>query len=244
MTTYIIYGLNAIRNLLYKNTKIIKKLYIFSLNYRVFKLIKLAENKNVEIYYCNSDKYNRFKYLRYTYCLLMSVVDVRYNNLELKEFLKKNNIRILMLYKVQDPHNLASCIRSCEALGFDFLVITKKNTAKITTLVHNLSHATSLVIPIFSVRNVKQLMYLLKKNDIKIIGLSIKAKQNISTIDTFSSFIIIMGSEKCGINSFIMKQCTMLYKIPTLGVCNSINVSVATGIILYHCQSNKLMTTF
>lgn len=242
MTIYLIYGFNAIKNILLKNTTLIKKIYIFNLNYRVFKLIRIAENKNIKIHYCYSSNYNRFKYIRYAYHIIMQVVPIHYNHLNLKNFLKRPNISVLMLYKIQDPHNLASCIRSGEAFNFDFLILTKKDTAKITTLIHNISHATSLFLPIFIIKNTKYIITLLKKNDIKIIGLSIKAKQDISSISVINSFIIIMGSEKYGITSFIMKQCDFLCKISTYGTCDSINVSVATGIVLYYLKYRRLMT--
>ncbi|HFL8819310.1 MAG TPA: TrmH family RNA methyltransferase [Candidatus Azoamicus sp. OHIO2] len=233
MKTELIYKLNAIKNLLYKNPSVIKTLYILKLNYRVFKLIKLAEKRKIKIKWCYYIFNNRLQYLFFTYYLISTISTIKYKDTDLIMFLQKDKLKILILYKMQDPHNLASCIRSAEAFGFDFLILTTKDTTKITTLINNFSHATSIFLPIFLTKNIRKTLSLLKKKQIKIFGFSVKASEMINYVNIDESCAIIMGSEKYGITPFIAKQCDLLYKIPTLGLCDSINVSVATGIIMY-----------
>ena len=113
-----------------------------------------------------------------------------------------------------------------------------KDTSKIKELIHNISHATTLFLPIVFVDNFNKIISFLKKNGVIIIGLSVKSSQKVKKAIFKLSFAIIMGSEKYGIKTSVIKKCNFIFKLKTFGLLSSINVAVATGIILYNIKNN------
>lgn len=225
----ILYGLNAIKNILINKPFLLKKIYILKLNARIFNLLKIAENINININFIYI-KNIKFQYILKNYNIFCIIQVINKNNALLNIL---NAKQILLLYQIQDPHNLSACIRSMEAFKFNCLILTGKNTAKITTLIHNLSHATSLFISFFYLNNLKKTLLFFKKNKFNLYAFSIKSKKKIEFLKNNDKFIFILGSEKNGISKSIIKLCNYVYKIPTFGLCDSINLSVAVGIILY-----------
>ncbi len=225
----LIYNLNALKNILKRKYFLVEKIYVFNINKRNFLILKMAIELGINVKYVNSFTYHFF--LK-TFNLLTKIKYYSYNIDFNFIFLRKR--KILMLYNVQDPHNLAACIRSAEVFDFDFVIVTKKNSAKINTLIHNVSQATSLLLPVFIFDNFKQLVFKFKKKYFKIICLSVKSKKNISkTFNNKLSFVFILGSEKYGIKKSLLNK-SEVYKIKTLGLSKSLNVSVATSIVIYY----------
>lgn len=229
MQQKIIYGLNAIKNILKNKQSLIKKIYILNFNNRIFNLIKIVKNIHIQYINITIDKFF-YLYKSFSILILLYPIEKKFN---FQLLLKKNNLKILILYEIQDPHNLASCIRSAEAFGIDLLVLTNKHTTKIKTLINNISHATNFFLQVFICNNINKFLAILKLNKIFIIALSVKSNTLINKNFIEKKIAIIMGSEKHGIQNSIIKKCNYIYKIPTHGICSSINIAVATGIILY-----------
>lgn len=230
----VVYNNNAIKNLLLHKSFLFESIYVFNINKRIIDLIVIAKIRNIKLKYCNF-KY-KFSYLlkKYNIVAKLKKIPVIIN---INEFIKKKNLKILILYNIKDPHNLAACIRNAEVFNVDLVVLTYKFSKSINILIDNISQGSKFFIPIYFCNNLKNFLIFLKKNNIIIISLSIDSK-NLLTKISYNRIAIIIGSEDLGIRKSIIKISDFIYKIPTYGFCGSMNLSVATGIILYEISKN------
>lgn len=226
----IIYGKNAILNILKHKYEIIEKIYFLKKNKISKDIEKYLKDDEIKIKYIDIIKNAKLKYIKKIHIALLKIKHI--TSKSIKTITNKSDTSILILDRIQDPHNLASCIRTAEAFNITYIIISDKNSAKLSPLICKASNAASLLIPIIKTNNLKNIIKILKNNNIKIIGLSAKAEKNIENNNLKKPLAIIMGSEKNGIKNTILKECDYIYKIQMLGKLHNINISVATGITL------------
>jgi 23S rRNA (guanosine2251-2'-O)-methyltransferase len=140
---------------------------------------------------------------------------------------------ILILDEIQDPHNVGAILRSAECSRVIGVLITKHNSATITTIVTKTSAGATEHLKIAQVNNLSQTIDELKKNSFWIVGSSLENAKNYTEIDYKIPIALIVGNEEKGIRRLTAEKCDFLVKIPMLGKIQSLNVSVATGIILF-----------
>ncbi|HIH2762442.1 MAG TPA: 23S rRNA (guanosine(2251)-2'-O)-methyltransferase RlmB [Candidatus Azoamicus sp. MARI] len=235
----IVYKVNSIQNIINTNSKLIEKVYIFKKNSKTLNLIDICKKKKIKTYYIKKINQNELNYIKHSYNAIAKIKKIKHPNLNDILNIKNKNLKILILDRVQDPHNLASCIRTSEAFSINLIILSKKNTAKISSLVHSLSNGASLLLPIIEENKIKNSIIKLKNNNIKIIGLSAKGENEIKEQIVSSSIAILMGSEKNGIQKELKKECDEILKIKMNSNNKSINLSVATGIILSKIKDEK-----
>lgn len=226
----LIYGKNAILNILKYKTNIIDTLYFLTHNEKTRVLKDIAEKNKIKTIQIDNIKNQNLTYIKKIYSAILKIKTQKTTTLE--NILNQKNISILILDRVQDPHNLASCIRTAEAFGLSCVIISNKDSAKTSPLISKASNAASILIPIIKSNNLKNTLKHLKKYNIKIIGLSAKTNDIINETNLKKPIAIIMGSEKDGIKDTLLNECDHIYKIPMLGQLHNINVSVAAGITL------------
>lgn len=140
---------------------------------------------------------------------------------------------LLILEGIQDPHNLGACLRSAEALGVDYVIMPKDNSAPINALVSKISCGATLTLPVIVCANIVRFIEQIKKHDVWVVGTSGHAQINLSQAALKRSLAIVMGTEDKGLKRLTLDACDEVAKIPLLGTVESLNVSVATGITLY-----------
>ncbi len=141
---------------------------------------------------------------------------------------------LLVLDGIQDPHNLGACLRTADAAGVDAVIIPKHHAVGLTPAVRKVACGAAEALPIFQVTNLARTLEHFKKRDIWISGLAL-SDEAVSIYDApwQGAVAIVMGSEDTGLRPITIKQCDRLVIIPMLGRVQSLNVSVATGIVLY-----------
>ncbi|MBS0288207.1 MAG: 23S rRNA (guanosine(2251)-2'-O)-methyltransferase RlmB [Proteobacteria bacterium] len=140
---------------------------------------------------------------------------------------------LLILEGIQDPHNLGACLRSAEALGVDFVILPKDNSAPINALVSKISCGATLTLPVVVCANIVRFIEQIQKRDIWVVGTSGHAEIVLSQAALTRKVAIVMGTEDKGLKRLTIEACDEVVKIPLLGTVESLNVSVATGIALY-----------
>jgi len=140
---------------------------------------------------------------------------------------------ILILDSIQDPGNLGAIIRSASAFSIDAIIINKNGSAPINDQVFKSSVGQILNIPIFYVINLNRIIKLIKKENFWVIGLDGNGENLISEEIFPERTALVLGSEGFGIKKLIKDNCDQLLRIPINPNTESLNVSVATGIILY-----------
>lgn len=139
----------------------------------------------------------------------------------------------LVLDQVQDPHNLGACLRTADAAGVHGIIITKDNSATITPTVCKVACGAAETVPLYQVTNLARTLRWLKEQNIWVMGSTGDTEDSIFSADLTIPLALVMGTEGTGMRRLTMQQCDFLVKIPMTGQVESLNVSVAAGIMIY-----------
>lgn len=139
----------------------------------------------------------------------------------------------LVLDHIQDPHNLGACLRTADAAGVDGIIITKDNATGITPTVCKVASGAAETVPVYQVTNLARVLRWMKSQNIWIIGSTGEAEQTVFNADLNIPLVLVMGAEGSGMRHLTQQQCDLLIKIPMRGQVESLNVSVAAGIMIY-----------
>ena len=164
-----------------------------------------------------------------------------YKYFELEEILndKTPSLRVLILDQINDPHNLGAILRTLVAASYDYLIISRDNQVQLSQTVAKVSSGAIEYAKVILVNNLNQALNKLKERDILIVGTDLEGVleyKDICKTNKFEHLALILGSEGKGMRPLVKKNCDLLVKIPIDSRVNSLNVSVACGILLF---SNK-----
>ncbi len=140
-------------------------------------------------------------------------------------------ITLLILDKITDPHNFGAIIRTANACGVHGIIIPKNRSVDISPVAVKASAGAIEYMPICKVTNLTQTIKFLKKEGIWIVGADTQGEKYYSK-DYTDPIAIVIGNEGEGISRLIKEECDFLVSIPMSGNIESLNASVATGIIL------------
>ncbi|MCX7086436.1 MAG: 23S rRNA (guanosine(2251)-2'-O)-methyltransferase RlmB [Methylococcales bacterium] len=146
----------------------------------------------------------------------------------------------LVLDHVQDPHNLGACLRSADAAGAHGIIITKDNAVGITPTVCKVASGAAETVPIYQVTNLARTLRWLKEQGLWVIGAADSAPQSLYSVDFNIPLALVVGAEEKGLRRLTQEQCDVLVSLPMLGQVESLNLSVATGVLLYEVVRQRL----
>ena len=145
----------------------------------------------------------------------------------------------LVLDQVQDPHNLGACLRTADAVGVQGIIVTKDNAAGITPTVCKVASGAAETVPVYQVTNLARVLRWLKEQNIWIMGTAGEAEQTVFELKLDMPLAIVMGAEGDGMRHLTRQHCDFLVKIPMVGQVESLNVSVAAGVLMYEAFRQK-----
>ncbi|MEF3076160.1 23S rRNA (guanosine(2251)-2'-O)-methyltransferase RlmB [Methylobacter sp. Wu1] len=146
---------------------------------------------------------------------------------------------LLVLDNVQDPHNLGACLRTADATGVQGVIITKDNATGITPTVCKVASGAAETVPVYQVTNLSRTLRWLKDQGIWIMGAAGSANQTVYQTDLTMPLAVVVGAEGKGLRRLTQEQCDFLVKLPMLGQVESLNLSVATGVLLYEAVRQR-----
>lgn len=146
---------------------------------------------------------------------------------------------ILIADGIEDPHNLGAIIRTAEAAGAHGIIIPKRGGAGLTATVARTSAGAAEHLPVVRVSNLVDTMKKLKSRGVWIFGADMDGR-NWSQADLTGSVALVIGSEGFGMSRLVKENCDVIVSIPMYGKVNSLNASVAAGILLYEAVRQKL----
>lgn len=146
---------------------------------------------------------------------------------------------IVLLDGVEDPHNLGAIIRTALAAGAHGVVIPERRAAGLTEAVARASAGALAHLPIAKVTNLVRTMEELKEAGYWLVGLDETGEKNYAELDYTSPTGIVMGSEGNGLHELTRKRCDFVVSLPTTGPVKSLNVSVATGVVLFEALRQR-----
>lgn len=166
-----------------------------------------------------------------------------YDYLDINELLEKikdvKNPLLLMLDGVEDPHNLGAILRSVDAINAQGVIIGKHNQVPLNSTVAKVSTGAIEYVNVAQVVNLTNTIKLLKEKGFWVVGAEANESVDFNTLDYNFPTLLVVGSEGKGISQLVLKQCDYRVKIPMEGHVNSLNVSVATAVLLYGIYLNR-----
>lgn len=225
-------GKNVCRDILKKKNKV-KKIYLDS-NFSDEEIILLIEKSKLPLIFKEKRQIDNL-------CpgnnqgIILDIPDYEYGNLK-----DINGDFVVLLDHLEDPHNLGAIIRTCEAAGVKSVIIPKDRQVQITATVMKTSVGTLNNVNVIRVSNLNNAIDELKKRGFWVVGTSLSDKSvDYREIDYNGKIALVIGNEGSGISSLVSKKCDFIAKIPMYGETNSLNASVAAGIMIYEIIRNR-----
>ena len=147
---------------------------------------------------------------------------------------------VIVLDELEDPHNLGSIIRTAELCGVHGIVIPKRRNVGITSTVYKSSVGAIEHVKVAKVTNINTVIDELKEAGLWVYGADISGEEYSYDVNFSGPCALIIGSEGRGISKLTLKKCDKLIKIPMVGKINSLNASVAGGIMMYEVLKGRL----
>lgn len=139
----------------------------------------------------------------------------------------------IILDEIEDPHNLGSILRTAECTGVHGVIIPKRRSAGLTATVLKISAGAAEHIPVARVTNLAQTIEAMKEAGIWIAGADVGATADVYANKFDMPLALVIGNESNGLGRLIKEKCDFLVKLPMAGRLNSLNASVAAGVLMY-----------
>jgi 23S rRNA (guanosine2251-2'-O)-methyltransferase len=208
----------------------------------IAEIIHLAQLKGIPIEHVERQSIDRQSETGANQGILAHTVSKEYVDLDQLFVISKEKNEpplYVILDGVEDPHNLGAILRTAEASGFHGVIVREKRAVGLTPTVEKASAGAIEYVPISRVVNISQTIELLKKNNLWIVGIDQNGKTNYTGIDYKTPIAVVIGSEGKGLSDLVKKHCDFIASIPMKGKINSLNASVAAGIIMYEALNQR-----
>lgn len=146
---------------------------------------------------------------------------------------------IILLDEITDPHNLGSILRTANAVGAHGVIIPKRRSVGLSGVVAKTSAGALEYTPVAKVTNLAQTIDALKEKGVWFYATHQDAKQSYTEVDYKGGVGIVIGSEGHGVSRIVAEKCDFLISIPMKGEINSLNASVAAGVIMYEALKQR-----
>ena len=240
--SHIIFGIHSVIEAL-KQNKDIEKINLLkdSDNPKLKEVEGLAKQNTVKISYVPIQKFKKFENLNHQ-GVIAYTSQIAYQDFEttIEAVLEtKENPLFLLLDGVTDVRNLGAILRTAECTGVDAVILPKSGSAQVNNETIKTSAGAAFNISICKVDHLKDAIFYLKSSGIELVAATEKTDNSIYDLELNKPLAIIMGGEGEGIQSSILKMADHRGKLPLMGEIESLNVSVACGVILYECVRQK-----
>lgn len=146
---------------------------------------------------------------------------------------------LLALDGVQDPHNLGACLRSADACGALAVIVPKDRAAQLTPTARKVAAGAAETTPVISVTNLVRTLKLLKDAGLWVVGADAAAEQPAPAVDLKGPVVLVLGAEGSGLRQLTRENCDYRVRLPSQGAVESLNVSVAAGMLLYEAARQR-----
>jgi 23S rRNA (guanosine2251-2'-O)-methyltransferase len=224
----LVYGRNVAKEIL-KSDKKVEKIVIQE-DFNDDSVISLIEKRGIKPQTMTKREFSRFD--KYSHQgIILYIEDFKYS--ELEDYINEENSKVVILDHLEDPHNLGAIIRTCEAAGISGIIIPKDRSVSVNATVMKTSAGALENVNISMVTNLNQTIKKLKDNGFWIVGTDMENSVDYREIDYSGKIALVIGSEGFGMSDSIKKSCDFIARIPMNGKINSLNASVAAGIMIY-----------
>lgn len=228
----LVYGRNVAKEILNKEKKVNK--ILLQKDFKDNEIISLIEKKKINVEYLDKNQISKFDKFSHQ-GIILDIEDFEYT--DYTDFLNVEEAKIVILDHLEDPHNFGAIIRTCEAAGITGVIIPKDRSVDVNSTVMKTSAGALENMRIAKVTNLVNVIEKLKENGFWIVGTGLEDAQDYRDIDYSGKIALIIGSEGSGMSKSVKESCDYVAKIPMYGKINSLNASVAAGIMIYEVIS-------
>lgn len=243
MSEYIV-GRNPVIEHLQRGPQAVEKIWIVKGNThsRIRHIVTMAEKAGVPIKRCTRRELDRLEPSVPHQGVIALVSPTPHNDLSsilAKIEHSEHDALLIVLDNIQDPRNLGAVLRTADAVNADAVIIPKNRAVGITTAVHKASAGASMYVPIVKVANIAHTIDTLKNRGIWVAGAAEDASCLYTDADFRVPLCLVLGSEGKGLRRLVKQKCDYLVHLPMLGKVDSLNVSVAAGVLLYEVMRQR-----
>jgi 23S rRNA (guanosine2251-2'-O)-methyltransferase len=230
----IVYGRNVAKEIL-KNNKKVEKILLQD-NFDDKEILSLIENRKLAVNRLSKKDFSKFD--KYSHQgIILYIEDFKY--VDVDDISGEESSVIVILDHLEDPHNLGAIIRTCEAAGINGIIIPKDRSVEVNSTVMKTSAGALENIKVSKVVNLVQTMKKLKEKGYWIVGTDMENSKDYREIDYSGKICIVIGSEGFGMTKGVKDECDFIARIPMYGKINSLNASVAAGVMIYEVIRSK-----
>jgi 23S rRNA (guanosine2251-2'-O)-methyltransferase len=147
---------------------------------------------------------------------------------------------LLILDGVQDPRNLGACLRTAAGAGVDGVIVPKDRSAPLSAAARKAASGAAEIVPLFQVTNLARALRWLKRQGVWLTGATAQAPQTVYDIALSGPLGVVLGAEGQGLRRLTREHCDFLVRIPLAASVESLNVAVATGIVLFEAKRQRV----
>lgn len=242
-TTDLIYGRNSVIEAL-KSDQSIDKVYIGTADSKgsIGKIIGMAKDRGIPVKDVTGQKLDAMCGSTNHQGVAATIAAVEYSSIEdiyQKAEEKGEPLFVIIADEIEDPHNLGALIRTAECSGAHGIIIPKRRSAGLSPTVFKASAGAANYTPIVRVPNLVAAIDELKERGVWIYCADMDG-QNWCKVDYSGAVGLVIGSEGNGVGRLIKEKCDFTVSLPMLGQINSLNASVAGGIIMYEIARQRM----
>lgn len=229
-----IYGKNVVKTALSTNQKRdVEKLYLYQ-NFDDRNLLSIIEKSKIPIEFLTKIEMEHIVRGNHQ-GIIAKVKEFEYSRFE--EF-NQDNAFLVILDHIEDPHNFGAIVRTCEAAGVTGIIIPKDRACEVNSTVIKVSTGAINNMKIAQVTNLNVAIKKLKEQGFWIIGTDMQG-ENYRKLDYSGKIGIVIGNEGKGMSRLTSELCDFKASIPMVGKTNSLNASVATGIVIFEALGRR-----
>ena len=238
----IICGINVIETILDLRPGSAKTLFVSDSksNSRINKILSAAKTSQIEISLKTKDFFSEyFEDQNHQGLALLCNKRIEEQESFLDNLLEKESLLLLVLDHITDPHNVGACLRSAAAANVDAVIVPKNRSCHLTPTVRKISSGGSELVPFVVVTNLVRTIKKMKLSNVNIVGAEKNGKIDYKEIVLEKKNALIIGSEDKGLKKLTAENCDTLIRVDLPGGVESLNASVACGILLFEFVSKS-----
>jgi 23S rRNA (guanosine2251-2'-O)-methyltransferase len=245
--TAILFGVLPVLEALRAENRRIEKIFVAdgAKERRLFDILDLAQKKGVQFQKIPRESFSRYVENGVNHQGVVAfVAAAHYVDADelLEEIYAKENALVVILDGVEDPRNLGAILRAVECAGADGVFIPERRAVGLTETVAKSSAGATEYVKVAKVANINNLIDRLKEHNIWVVGAGGEAETAYTNWDWTQSSALVLGSEGKGLHRLTAEKCDALVKIPMHGLIESLNVSVAAGVILFEAVRQRIQS--
>jgi 23S rRNA (guanosine2251-2'-O)-methyltransferase len=239
-----VFGIHAVEALLRDDPARVRRLFVLAEreDERVRSIVGLAEAAKVAIEVCARRQLDRLTHNGRHQGVMADTAQAELGSeaeLELRFDSLPKPYLLLALDGVMDPRNLGACLRSAEAAGVGAVLLPKSRSAPLSEVARKAASGAAESLFIVAVSNLVRRLEWLKKQGLWVVGAAGDGEVSWSAADLAGPTVLVLGGEGKGLRELTRKTCDQLVCIPMHGTVSSLNVSVATGVLLFEAVRQR-----